>query len=86
MNVNEAARKYAAIPEEGRDELNSDKLNGFKAGASFKAELMDIENVTRVEVIDNSGRSYVNMGVKSLQLSYQDDGRTLKLFINRKYE
>ena len=38
--------------------------------------------VTRLEVIDNNGRSYVNWGVDKLEFSYQDDGRTLKLFTN----
>lgn len=37
--------------------------------------------ITRVEVIDKKGRSYVNMNVKGLELSYQDNDRTLKLFI-----
>ena len=38
--------------------------------------------VTRLEVIDNNGRSYVNYGVDKLEFSYQDDGRTLKIFTN----
>jgi hypothetical protein len=41
-----------------------------------------IEDVTRVEVIDEKGRSYVNWkdGNKVI-LSYQDEGKTLKIFI-----
>lgn len=40
--------------------------------------------VTRVEVIDQEGRSYVNWDVRNrVELSYQDDGRTLKIFISR---
>jgi hypothetical protein len=43
---------------------------------------MDISNVTRVEVIDETGRAYVawdkSIGV---ELSLQDDGRTLKVFV-----
>ncbi len=39
------------------------------------------DNVTRVEVIDSNGRAYVNLDVKHLEFSYQDDGKTLKLFI-----
>ena len=38
--------------------------------------------VTRLEVIDNNGRAYVNYGVDKLEFSYQDDGRTLKIFTN----
>jgi hypothetical protein len=44
--------------------------------------------VTRVEVIDHSksaeqggGRVFVKKDCKSVELSYQDDGKTLKLFI-----
>lgn len=38
--------------------------------------------VTRLEVIDDTGRAYVKYGVKVLELSLQDDGRTLKVFAN----
>lgn len=40
--------------------------------------------VTRVEVIDQDGRSYVNWHKDNkVELSLQDDGRTLKVFIKR---
>jgi hypothetical protein len=42
----------------------------------------DLSKVTRLEVIDNNGRSYVNWGVDKMEFSYQDDGRTLKIFTN----
>ena len=43
------------------------------------------DNVTRVEVIDEKGRSYVNWDKEnSVQTSLQDDGRTLKIFITQK--
>jgi superfamily II helicase len=48
---------------------------------SANYETIDQPSVTRVEVIDSKGRAYVNMKVKKLQLSYQDNNRTLKLFI-----
>lgn len=38
------------------------------------------KNVTRVEVIDDKGRSYTNYEAKNVQLSFQDDNRTLKIF------
>lgn len=44
----------------------------------------DVNKVTRLEVIDKNGRSYVNMNIDSLQLSFQDSSRTLKIFINDK--
>lgn len=40
------------------------------------------EDVTRVEVVDKNGRSYVNMNAKNVRLSYQDNGKTLKVFID----
>lgn len=36
--------------------------------------------VTRVEVIDENGRVYTKWDCY-VELSYQDDGRTLKLFV-----
>jgi hypothetical protein len=39
------------------------------------------ENLTRLEVIDESGRVYINNKCK-MELSYQDEGRTLKIFVN----
>lgn len=49
----------------------------------------DTASVSRVEVIDHSGkqgdknygRAYTNYNVKQLHLAYQDDGKTLKLFV-----
>jgi len=41
------------------------------------------DKVTRVEVIDQEGRSYVNWDDNNkVELSFQDDGRTLKVFIS----
>ena len=44
--------------------------------------------VSRVEVIDHSktlenggGRAFVKTDCKSVELSYQDDGHTIKIFI-----
>lgn len=42
-----------------------------------------LEKVNRVEVIDQKGRSYVNWKpTNKIELSLQDDGRTLKVFIS----
>ena len=38
-------------------------------------------DVTRVEVIDNNGRSYVKYDVVATSTSLQDDGKTLKIFV-----
>ena len=43
------------------------------------------DKVTRVEVIDQEGRSYVNWDDNNkVELSFQDDGRTLKVFISNR--
>ena len=44
---------------------------------------MDHSKITRVEVIDEDGRSYVNYAVSELILSLQDDGKTLKIFLKQ---
>lgn len=42
-----------------------------------------LEKVNRVEVIDQNGRSYVNWkSTNKTEISFQDDGRTLKVFIS----
>ena len=44
-------------------------------------DMADTSKVTRFEVIDENGRAYTQKDCK-VELSYQDDGRTLKVFIN----
>ena len=42
------------------------------------------EGVTRVEVIDQYGRSYVNWDKNNIvHISIQDEGRTMKIFIDK---
>lgn len=44
--------------------------------------IVRLEKVNRVEVIDEQGRSYVNWDNKNnTVISFQDEGRTLKVFI-----
>jgi hypothetical protein len=66
--------------------LNNDRVyeTAWVKGAINACEeaLEQPAQVTRLEVIDNNGRAYVNYGVDKLEFSYQDDGRTLKLFTN----
>ena len=40
-----------------------------------------LKTVTRVEVIDGEGRSYVKYGVEDIELSFQDNDTTLKIFL-----
>lgn len=41
------------------------------------------KNCNRLEIIENGkGRQYVNMDVKGVEIYLQDDGETIKIFIN----
>lgn len=44
---------------------------------------MDISQVSRFEVIDENGRAYVTYDVY-IELSLQDDAKTLKVFVQKK--
>lgn len=39
------------------------------------------DSVTRFEVIDKFGRSYSNWNVEDVKFSLQDNGKTLKVFL-----
>lgn len=53
-------------------------IDGYKQCQEYMA---DTSKVTRFEVIDENGRAYTKHN-SNVELSYQDDGRTLKVFIN----
>lgn len=81
-------KKYIESPkQEGKFiKLNLDTHSIFISNSALKQEeSSDLSKVTRLEVIDHSpkgtGRAFVKYDIKELELSYQDDGRTLKIFI-----
>jgi hypothetical protein len=45
-----------------------------------------LEDITRVEVIEDGYRKYVNWKVTDVMISIQDNGRTLKIFAKEKKE
>lgn len=52
---------------------------------------MNTDKITRIEVIDHQsepiiGRAYTKHNCEKVELSLQDDGRTLKIFISKKEE
>jgi hypothetical protein len=63
-------------------------IEGFERVAYKKGymqcqnDMLHDQTVTRFEVIDENGRAYTEHYCK-VELSYQDDGRTLKVFIKR---
>ena len=68
--------------------LKQELLESFKNQIMREDEvivdgIMKLPRVTRVEVIDENGRSYVNYDVE-VELSYQDSAQTLKLFLKKR--
>ncbi len=62
-------------------DLEADRKNGYIKGyTQCQNYMLHDQTVTRFEVIDENGRVYVTKDCK-VELSYQDDGRTLKVFI-----
>ena len=49
----------------------------------MKTDTLDTEKITRVEIIDENGRSYVKRDITGLEVHLQDSGRTLKIFISK---
>ena len=43
--------------------------------------MMYLPNITRVEIIDSNGRSYVQWNAKDVQIALQDNNKTLKVFL-----
>jgi hypothetical protein len=44
-----------------------------------------LDRVTRVEVIDENGRSYVNWDKDNkIEIQFQDGGKTMKIFIGKR--
>lgn len=54
------------------------------AGTDVSVQIdRDLSSVTRVEVIDDSGRAYTKYGVKA-EISMQDSNRTMKVFLSKR--
>lgn len=49
---------------------------------SYKGNEDDMQYVKRVELIDDAGRAYVNMHVSECNISIQDTGNTMKIFVS----
>lgn len=84
--LEEAAEKYAnELPEPYNYGINLDKKKGFIEGAKWQAEQNNTSKVNRVEVIQHSppynGRAYTNYNAKNVEIQFQDDNTTLKIFL-----
>lgn len=81
-----SVRELELIIEQQAEELHLLK-SGQKQlpihGVVKSLPIQDLPNCTRVEVIDQKGRSYVNWKpTNKVRLSMQDDGKTAKIFID----
>jgi len=48
--------------------------------------LKNYPDVTRMEVITNDGREFVRYGCSTVQVSLEDDGRTIKVFLYNMFQ
>ena len=55
-------------------------INWIEGYTQCQEDMAKDQTITRFEVIDENGRAYTTKDCK-IELSYQDDGRTLKVFI-----
>jgi hypothetical protein len=81
------ARNYLALREDYDsfdtvEELFED-LNAENVQAPNGDFLKSYPEVTRVEVITDDGREFVRYDCHNVQLSLQDDGRTIKVFLKQ---
>lgn len=61
-------------------EIEHSKITYINAYTQCQEDMAHDLKVTRFEVIDENGRAYTEHYC-NVELSYQDDGRTLKVFI-----
>lgn len=71
-----------SIDYEELREAAQNLVEALEAKKKVTQEHYDLEAVTRLEIIDSNGRSYVNLHANPMKFSYQDDGKTLKIFCN----
>ena len=57
-------------------------LKFMTAGEYMGDEMIYYPDITRLEVIDD-GRELVKYDLKDVRISLQDDGRTMKIFVNK---
>jgi hypothetical protein len=62
--------------------INMVDLKFMTAGEYMDDGMINYPDITRLEVIDD-GRELVKYDLKNVQISIQDDGRTMKIFVNK---
>ena len=83
--LEEAAEKYVNSFEFGIAHPRRVCKNAFINGAKWQTEQNNTSKINRVEVIQHSepynGRAYTNYNAKDVEIQFQDDGKTLKIFL-----
>lgn len=94
-SYSEANLARKSIKERMKTEYDATEFELWNEIESLVQEVeRDTDKVTRVEVIDHTksfeeggGRAYVNWNPKNkVKLSFQDEGRTLKVFISNQQD
>jgi hypothetical protein len=80
-SVNKAALESMGIDYEnfGQKPWNEGDLDYQSPNGDY---IKNYPYITRVEVIGKNGREYVQYECSNVQVSEQDDGRTLKVFLS----
>jgi len=92
--LEEAAEKYCLINNISTEQMivKNDRscefetpITMFTHGAKWQQEQNDTSKVKRVEVIQHSppynGRAYTNYDAKDVEIQFQDNNETLKIFL-----
>jgi len=70
--------------EQLKQEIHDDiEKNPFRFNDAYEDQFDFDLDVSRLEVIDDTGRRYVGLDITRVNCSYQDSGRTIKLFIDQ---
>lgn len=79
--VNKAALESLGIDYEtfGQKPWNEGDLDYYAPNGDY---IKNYPYITRVEVIGKNGREYVQYNCSNVQVSEQDEGRTLKVFLS----
>lgn len=78
-------RKINGVYDHDGKELEAFEVLAY-LNKEFEKEgnVIPLTDVTRVEIIDEKGRNYVNKNDNNLvSVSFQDGGRTMKVFIDK---
>lgn len=75
--IEQLAKEHSIKLDNDDDAIEFGFIEGY---TQCQKDMLHDQTLTRFEVIDENGRAYTEHYCK-VELSYQDDGRTLKVFI-----